>query len=174
MDGTCPLTTQVYKGFTGDWFNLSDYSAPGYWYKNFWFNTDICIDEEPCTAINYSSKLIIETFYQCGGEQVEYGCQEESAFDGNCCDEDGCFNLEYYHIKEVKPSALVKCQGECCIVDPGCGNGIIEPGEDCDDGNRHPGDGCSEVCVVECNWECPTPGQPCSRIARRELEEISP
>ena len=30
-----------------------------------------------------------------------------------------------------------------------CGNGIIEPGEACDDGNISNADGCSENCVVE-------------------------
>jgi len=33
-----------------------------------------------------------------------------------------------------------------------CGNNIVEPGEDCDDGNRLPGDGCHPQCV--------DPGQP--------------
>jgi cysteine-rich repeat protein len=31
-----------------------------------------------------------------------------------------------------------------------CGNMDVELGEECDDGNTTPGDGCSESCVVEC------------------------
>jgi cysteine-rich repeat protein len=31
-----------------------------------------------------------------------------------------------------------------------CGNGTLEPGEQCDDGNERPGDGC-DACVVECS-----------------------
>lgn len=31
-----------------------------------------------------------------------------------------------------------------------CGNKIVEPGEECDDGNFIDGDGCSSVCRVEC------------------------
>ncbi len=27
-------------------------------------------------------------------------------------------------------------------IEPGCGNGVLEPGEDCDDGNDNPDDGC--------------------------------
>jgi cysteine-rich repeat protein len=30
-----------------------------------------------------------------------------------------------------------------------CGNGVVEPGELCDDGNVFNGDGCSETCEVE-------------------------
>ncbi len=35
-----------------------------------------------------------------------------------------------------------------------CGNGIIEPGEECDDGNTLSGDGCSATCRIEQGWEC--------------------
>ncbi len=30
-----------------------------------------------------------------------------------------------------------------------CGNGVLEPGEECDDNNTNPGDGCSAVCTSE-------------------------
>ncbi|MBO5985740.1 MAG: DUF4215 domain-containing protein, partial [Lachnospiraceae bacterium] len=30
-----------------------------------------------------------------------------------------------------------------------CGNGIIDGGEECDDGNRYAGDGCDPVCKRE-------------------------
>jgi cysteine-rich repeat protein len=38
---------------------------------------------------------------------------------------------------------------------PGCGNGMLESGEDCDDGNMISGDGCSSACRYEappCLW----------------------
>ena len=37
---------------------------------------------------------------------------------------------------------------------PGCGNGKLEPGEACDDGNELTGDGCSKSCVVEVFASC--------------------
>ncbi|HVY47071.1 MAG TPA: DUF4215 domain-containing protein [Minicystis sp.] len=44
----------------------------------------------------------------------------------------------------------------------GCGDGIIQPGEVCDDGNDMSGDGCSADCTtVEQDFACPVPGQPC-------------
>jgi cysteine-rich repeat protein len=30
-----------------------------------------------------------------------------------------------------------------------CGDGILDPGEQCDDGNTIPGDGCNGLCQVE-------------------------
>ena len=55
--------------------------------------------------------------------------------------------------------------GHCFTVDAGpyCGDGIIQTdlGEECDDGNRIGGDGCSGICKIEPNWTCPTPGKPC-------------
>jgi fibro-slime domain-containing protein len=44
----------------------------------------------------------------------------------------------------------------------GCGDGLIQIGEVCDDGNSEPGDGCSADCAtVEQDFACPTPGDPC-------------
>jgi len=39
-------------------------------------------------------------------------------------------------------------QGDACDL-PECGNSLRESGEECDDGNRKPGDGCSADCRVE-------------------------
>ncbi len=37
---------------------------------------------------------------------------------------------------------------------PSCGNGNIEPGEECDDGNAVSGDGCSTTCKAEAGFTC--------------------
>ena len=57
--------------------------------------------------------------------------------------------------------------GDPCQVDilnPGpsaiCGNGIVEPGEECDDGNLMNGDGCDQSCVAEIG-ACCLPGGGC-------------
>ena len=51
-----------------------------------------------------------------------------------------------------------------------CGDGVLDPGEDCDDGvlpaakldPNHPIDtGCNAQCLVEANFICPEPNQPC-------------
>ena len=35
-----------------------------------------------------------------------------------------------------------------------CGNGVIDRGEECDDGNVISGDGCSHLCQIEACWAC--------------------
>jgi fibro-slime domain-containing protein len=52
---------------------------------------------------------------------------------------------------------------ECATTSkPGCGDGHKnQAGEDCDDGNSIPGDGCSGVCKVEPYHSCPVEGMPC-------------
>jgi fibro-slime domain-containing protein len=42
-----------------------------------------------------------------------------------------------------------------------CGDGILQAGELCDDGNLTPGDGCTGVCTIEPGYKCPTPGKLC-------------
>ncbi len=37
----------------------------------------------------------------------------------------------------------------CITFMPVCGNGALEPGEECDDGNTRSGDGCNLVCRIE-------------------------
>ncbi len=44
----------------------------------------------------------------------------------------------------------------------GCGDGLIQAGEVCDDGNSDPGDGCAGDCAtVEQDYACPLPGEAC-------------
>jgi fibro-slime domain-containing protein len=47
-----------------------------------------------------------------------------------------------------------------------CGDGKMQRNEGCDDGNTVGEDGCSRICQVENNYECPNEGQPCVSIAK--------
>jgi large repetitive protein len=40
------------------------------------------------------------------------------------------------------------------VVDPVCGDGAIDPGEQCDDTDTVTGDGCDADCNVEVGWSC--------------------
>lgn len=44
-----------------------------------------------------------------------------------------------------------------------CGNGVVEKGEECDDGNTDDEDGCSSTCRHEEGWQCDETGD-CERI----------
>jgi cysteine-rich repeat protein len=51
-------------------------------------------------------------------------------------------------------SGTLTCTPSCTIDDGGCtpfdcGDGILSPGEECDDGNNTDGDGCSSDCTIE-------------------------
>ena len=48
-----------------------------------------------------------------------------------------------------------------------CGNGVIDPGEACDDMNTMPGDGCSAICQIPAGWTCT--GTPNCSIMRRVM-----
>lgn len=42
-----------------------------------------------------------------------------------------------------------------------CGDSVITGAERCDDGNLNNFDGCNQVCLLEPNYVCSTPGMPC-------------
>ena len=42
-----------------------------------------------------------------------------------------------------------------------CGNGVVDPGEACDDGNKMGGDGCTPLCQIEDGYTCPPAGGKC-------------
>lgn len=47
-----------------------------------------------------------------------------------------------------------------------CGNGLLEEGELCDDGNAADSDGCAGTCLTQdTEYDCSTPGIPCIRVA---------
>lgn len=52
--------------------------------------------------------------------------------------------------------------GQCVAL---CGDGIIDSGEECDDGNTVDGDGCSSTCTIETSWECSGEPSVCTSIA---------
>jgi cysteine-rich repeat protein len=44
-----------------------------------------------------------------------------------------------------------------------CGNGVVEAGEECDDGNTAGSDGCGATCEIEPAWLCPS-GSGCELV----------
>ncbi|HEX3759606.1 MAG TPA: DUF4215 domain-containing protein, partial [Kofleriaceae bacterium] len=49
-----------------------------------------------------------------------------------------------------------------CVKPGGCGNGVVDDGEQCDDGNKLSGDGCSPTCQrEECGNGTMDPGEIC-------------
>ncbi len=64
----------------------------------------------------------------------------------------------------ARPPLPDGCVGGSCFDGAVCGDGVVEMGETCDDGNSAPGDGCSGVCQIEPGYSCPVAGQSCVKI----------
>lgn len=83
----------------------------------------------------------------------------EQCDDGNRQSDDGCSmhcKVEYCGDGVLQPSSEA-CEprlagdacNQACIFKASCGDGKIDPGEQCDDGNALAQDGCSALCVFE-------------------------
>lgn len=49
-------------------------------------------------------------------------------------------------------------------VPVGCGDGVVDADEECDDGRSADGDGCSSACAVETGWTCAGEPSTCTPI----------
>ncbi len=82
---------------------------------------------------------------------------------GTCSQLLAAANYEYAHVTYVNLETL---QADFCNMDKprttttsavdssACGNGVIDYGEECDDGNKRSGDGCNSTCLIEAGWRC--------------------
>lgn len=52
---------------------------------------------------------------------------------------------------DVEPGDVADVPGD---VEPYCGDGHLDAGEECDDGDNRDGDGCSAGCREELGWDC--------------------
>jgi cysteine-rich repeat protein len=79
------------------------------------------------------------------------------------CSQDNKKVTQYYckSSKKIGKTKSFRClygcqDGACIPLAEICGNGILDIGEECDDGNLVSGDGCSESCEEEENFNCQT------------------
>ena len=65
----------------------------------------------------------------------------------------------------TKEPSCLDADGKTQACSTACGDGNIDPGEDCDDGNQLDNDGCSSKCKVEGSFKCVgtahTDAEPC-------------
>jgi cysteine-rich repeat protein len=106
---------------------------------------NLCTDGNPCTT---------DTCTDAGG--CAYELNTQPCDDGNPCTEnDACSVGQCEGVQKVceadEPCVDAYCaeNGVCVDEIEGscCGNGEIDPGETCDDGNQNDGDGCPANCL---------------------------
>jgi cysteine-rich repeat protein len=113
-------------------------------------NSNACDDGNACTASDTC------TGGGCVGKTV-------TCNDGNLCTQDSCDKVQGCVAKVMADGADCSadgtkwCQSQVCVAKPSCGNGIKEGSEQCDDGNKTDGDGCSAQCTIESS-KCVTLG----------------
>ncbi|MBI4980439.1 hypothetical protein HZC30_02675 [Candidatus Woesearchaeota archaeon] len=68
------------------------------------------------------------------------------------CSPEDVISHSWHHCGETRECV----EGKCVPIksEPYCGNGVIDAGETCDDGNAVDEDGCSATCTVEEGWTC--------------------
>ncbi|GGF57557.1 M4 family metallopeptidase [Alteromonas lipolytica] len=64
---------------------------------------------------------------------------------------DGCNGVTGWYVDDIE---AYSCSEE---LPPVCGDGVLDIGEMCDDGNGDSGDGCSSSCQVESGYSCTLP-----------------
>ena len=130
--------------------------------------SSVCLleDGEPCTDNAQCVSAICDSVDSnscepantCGNGALEAG---EACDDGNASAGDGCNPQCLLELGAGPCNNGAQCgSGVCntmaaapvCAVPVGCGNGVLNDNEVCDDGNLLPGDGCSDSCTLKNEW----------------------
>lgn len=100
--------------------------------------------------LHYSFSASTGSFDSVFGPKATYVCPRAGNFDVTMRVSDG----------ECEDEAVASVR---CVVSPFCGNGVLDPREPCDDGNRVGGDGCAADCskVEVCGDELIDEGEFC-------------
>ncbi|HET6923144.1 MAG TPA: DUF4215 domain-containing protein [Anaeromyxobacteraceae bacterium] len=82
--------------------------------------------------------------FTTGAGRAVTGCVDRN---GAAVDLESCLDAAAY-------SSVFGFAADRVIVKPACGDGVVDPGEPCDDGDVLAADGCSAACAVEAGWTC--------------------
>ncbi|QSQ24588.1 DUF4215 domain-containing protein [Pyxidicoccus parkwayensis] len=127
-----------------------------------------CDDGNQTSNDGCSSTCAQESGYSCIGQPsvCTTSCGDgvvagnEVCDDGNLSSGDTCSPRCLWEIGQACMASGVCDSGYCnpvtdrCAAPTGCGNGNIDEGEQCDDGNATGLDGCSASCGVETGYSC--------------------
>ena len=123
-------------------------------------SSTICYADEDGDGYTGTQKVI--PFGQSCADYNTSGRPWTATSDGDCLDNPAlfCSIYSYPGNTEVCDGCDNNCNGLIDDDDPSlpycprCGNGFLDDGEDCDDGNNLDGDGCSTFCSIESGYVC--------------------
>ena len=167
--GCQPGTTVDCTGNNIPGVNTCDYTPDGLNYTMDTGNsfTSVCNEAtDSCTEENQTITSVCDL--TCGSE-----CTDNSDCTPTNCGADQCIARDWYDYSDVSNTcdSCFCSDNECAAptitynasVCISCGDGFLDNGEQCDDGNNESGDGCSASCDVE--YEC-TENSDCSNLTR--------
>jgi MYXO-CTERM domain-containing protein len=90
-------------------------------------------------------------------------CSNSSSCASHSCDplDSTCVCDENADCPVGTPVCKFAADPNICVI-AGCGNGVLEGAEGCDDNNKTNGDGCNSVCLLEIGQSCPSGSQSCA------------
>lgn len=95
----------------------------------------------------------MNTVEQCFGEQEELQSRCACTTNTDCPEDGQTCDPQGYCRQAESPSSFAACSPIALAtppqVEPCCGDGTLQAGEQCDDGNTTAGDGCSTYCTKE-------------------------
>ena len=118
-----------------------------------------------CVTFSGSSSNCCASSNKIGTINVA-GCGNGILDTGEACDGASFGTIKNCTYYPEFSGGTLKCSSTCqldtssCVKKPICGNGILESGESCDDGNLIGGDGCSSICAIEAAPLPPSPQEP--------------
>jgi cysteine-rich repeat protein len=80
-------------------------------------------------------------------------CTQASCDDGNPCTDDSC-NAQAGCQHVFRSACLASVSFLTDVDASACGDGVVDAGERCDDGNGASGDGCDSECEIESCFDC--------------------
>ena len=119
-----------------------------------------CTDNAQCesTICDALDSNTCEPVNTCGNGTIETAevCDDGSTAAGDSCDPQCLLELGAGPCTDANQCGSGVCNKlaavPVCAVPIGCGNGVLNADEVCDDGNQLTGDGCSESCALENGW----------------------